>query len=346
LDWEQIEQRVITVDGNRVVHRVAGEGPVLLLVHGLAGCAATWRHVFAPLAERFTVIAPDLLGQGESDKPRAEYSLDFHVDTLRDLLDALGHERATLVGQSLGGGVVMQMAYQLPERCERLVLVDSGGFGREVSVILRMLALPSSELLFPFVCTPLLRDAGRRVATWLGRAGARSTPAREEIWRSYASLADAESRHAFFRSLRDVIEPSGQAVSALARLQHAARIPTLILWGARDPFIPVSHARIAHAAIPGSRLVIFEGVGHYPHCEAPERFVETILEFIDSTEPARLPTRSSPRRVSHDGAEEGADTIRQRHRQRAPEGDARSADGGSRAAHPGRKRPEPGQARE
>jgi pimeloyl-ACP methyl ester carboxylesterase len=295
LDWERIEPQVLEVDGDRVVYRVAGKGPVLLLVHGLAGSAMTWRHVMAPLAERFTVIAPDLLGQGESDKPRAEYSLGAHVDTLRDLLDALGHEQATFVGQSLGGGVAMQLAYQFPERCERLVLVNSGGLGREVSVILRLLALPSTEVVFPLVCAPMLRDVARHVGTMLGRAGLRSTPAREEMWRSYASLTDAASRQAFFRGLRDVIDWRGQAVSALGRLHHTEKLPTLIIWGARDPFIPVSHAHVAHAAIPGSRLVIFEGVGHYPHCEAPERFVETIVDFIASTEPARLPMRSPNR---------------------------------------------------
>ena len=296
-EWERIEPQAITLNGDRVVYRAAGKGPVLLLVHGLAGSARTWRHVMAPLAQHFTVIAPDLLGQGQSDKPRGDYSLGAHADMLRDLLDALGHERATFVGQSLGGGVAMQLAYQFPERCERLVLVNSGGLGREVSVILRLLSLPGTEYVFPLVCTPRLRDAASRIAPWLGRAGIRSTPAREEMWHSYASLTDAKSRRAFFRSLHDVIDWGGQAVSALGRLHHAAQIPTLIIWGARDPFIPVSHARAAHEAIPGSRLVIFEGVGHYPHCEAPGRFVETIADFIASTEPARLPIRSSPRRV-------------------------------------------------
>jgi pimeloyl-ACP methyl ester carboxylesterase len=296
LDWEQIEPQAITLDGDRVVYRAAGKGPVLLLVHGLAGSALTWRHVMTPLAERFTVIAPDLLGQGRSDKPRAEYSLGAHADTLRCLLGALGHERATFVGQSLGGGVVMQLAYRFPECCERLVLVNSGGLGREVNLILRLLSLPSAEFVFPLICTPRLRDAASWVGKWLGRAGVRSTAAREEMWRSYASLVDAESRHAFFRSLRDVIDRRGQAVSALGRLHHAAQMPTLIIWGAQDPIIPVSHARTAHEAIPGSRLVIFEGVGHYPPCEAPEAFVETLVDFMASTELAQLPKRSSSRR--------------------------------------------------
>jgi pimeloyl-ACP methyl ester carboxylesterase len=292
--WALIESRAINIDGDRVVYRTAGKGPLLLLVHGMAGSSETWRHVMPALAERFTVLAPDLLGQGDSDKPRGDYSLGAHANTLRDLMDTLGHERASVVGQSLGGGVAMQFAYQFPERCERLVLVDSGGLGREVTFYLRLLTVPGFESIFPVFCTPRLRDAGSRVASWLGRAGVRSTPARQEVWRSYASLADAANRRAFFRSLHEVVDFGGQAVSALSRLWRAAQLPTLIVWGDRDPFIPVSHAVAAHEAIPGSRLEIFEGVGHYPHCEAPERFVEVLVDFIASTEPARLPPHSPP----------------------------------------------------
>jgi len=291
-----MKPRAVTLDGDRVVYRVDGKGPVLLLVHGLAGSAETWRHVMPALAKGFTVVAPDLLGQGQSDKPRGEYSLGAHANTLRDLMDALGHKRATVVGQSLGGGVAMQFAYQFPERCERLVLVDSGGLGREVTFYLRMLAVPGFESVFPLFCTPRLRDAGNLIATWLNRAGVRSTPASQEIWRSFASLADAQNRRPFFRSLRDVIDFNGQAVSALGRLYRAAQLPTLIVWGAQDPFIPVRHAVAAHQAIPGSRLEIFEGVGHYPHCEAPARFVAVLIDFIASTKPARLLARSVRRR--------------------------------------------------
>jgi pimeloyl-ACP methyl ester carboxylesterase len=290
-----MEPRVVTVDGDRIAYRTAGKGPVLLLVHGMAGNSLTWRHVMPALAKRFRVLAPDLLGQGQSDKPRGDYSLGAHANMLRDLLDTLGHKRATVVGQSLGGGVAMQFAYQFPERCERLVLVDSGGLGREVTFYLRMLSVPGFESVFPLVCRPWMRDAGNRIAGWLARAGVQSTPARQEVWRSYVSLADAENRRAFFRSLRDVIDFHGQAVSALGRLHRAAELPTLIVWGAQDPFIPVSHAVAAHDAIPGSRLEIFEGVGHFPHCEAPERFVEVLLDFIASTKRGRLSARTAHR---------------------------------------------------
>ena len=286
--WATMLPRTVTVDGNRISYRVAGDGPVLLLVHGMAGSAETWKHVMPALAGRFTVLAPDLLGQGESDEPDGEYSLGAHANALSGLMHSLGYERATFVGQSLGGGVAMQLAYDHPHRCERLVLVDSGGLGQELSFYLRMLSLPGLESIFPLLCNPWLRDAGNRVATWLDRTGVGSTPSGQEIWRSYASLADPGKRRAFFRSLHGVIDFSGQTVSALERLHRASLLPTLIVWGAEDPFIPVSHAIAAHEALPGSRLEIFDGVGHYPHCEAPERFVALLLDFIESTKPARL----------------------------------------------------------
>jgi len=278
----------LSIHGHRVAVRIAGEGPVLLLVHGMAGSSATWEHVLPTLAQRFSVVAPDLLGHGESGKPRrGEYSLGAHANLLRDLLSVLGHERATLVGQSLGGGVAMQMAYQFPERCERLVLVSSGGLGREVNFLLRALSFPGAEFVFPLVCAPVLRDAGSRVASWLRRIGLRAAPVIEEMWRSYASLAEPDTRQAFFRTLHSVVDVGGQAVSAADRLYLASHVPTLIVWGADDPIIPVSHATAAQKFMPGSRLVIFDGVGHYPQCEDPRRFVEVLVDFINSTEPAR-----------------------------------------------------------
>lgn len=291
-----VRSGTITIDGDRIAYREAGKGPVLLLVHGMAGSSETWRRVMPALARRFTVLAPDLLGQGRSDKPPGDYSLGAHANTLRDLLIGLGYQRATVVGQSLGGGVAMQFAYQYPELCERLVLVDSGGLGPEVTFYLRMLTVPGFESVFPLFCTPRLRDAGNLMATWLNRAGVRSTAAAQEVWRSYSSLVDDRSRRAFFRGLREVIDFSGQAVSALRRLYRAAHLPTLIVWGAQDPFIPVRHALAAHQAIPGSRIEIFDGVGHYPHCEAPERFVAVLADFIASTRPARRGTASAWRR--------------------------------------------------
>jgi pimeloyl-ACP methyl ester carboxylesterase len=283
-----MDLRELSIHDQRITYRMAGSGPVLLLIHGMAGSATTWRQVMPGLARRFTVVAPDLLGHGRSDKPQGDYSLGAFACTLRDLLVALGHERVTVVGQSLGGGVAMQFSYQYPERTERLVLVGSGGLGREVNPILRLLSLPGSDAVLQLACAAPVRGLIESVARAAARVGLQPAPVVAELWRSYVSLADAAARSAFLRTLRAVVDPRGQAVSASNRLHLAAEVPTLIVWGDADPIIPVDHAYAAHASIPGSRLEIFEGVGHYPHCEAPERFVEVLCDFIEATLPARV----------------------------------------------------------
>jgi pimeloyl-ACP methyl ester carboxylesterase len=282
----ELQHRVI--HGSRVGYRTAGEGPVVVLIHGMAGSSETWVPILPRLARRVTVVAPDLPGHGDSAKPRGDYSLGALASAIRDLLVALGHERATIVGHSLGGGVAMQLAYQFPQRCERLALVSSGGLGREVSPVLRALSFPGAEYVLSLGCAPALRNAGASVFGWFGRLGLRPRSSVSEVWRSYNSLGDAESRAAFFHTLRAVVDVGGQRVSANDRLYLAAEVPTLIVWGDRDPFIPIAHAHAAHEAMPGSRLEVFPGAGHYPHCDDPERFAELLEDFIDSTTPAAL----------------------------------------------------------
>jgi pimeloyl-ACP methyl ester carboxylesterase len=289
----------IEIHGHRVGYRSAGSGPVIVLVHGMAGSSATWRFVMPALAERFTVVAPDLVGHGASEKPRGDYSLGAFASGVRDLLLALGHDRATLVGQSFGGGVAMQFAYQFPERCERLVLVSSGGLGAEVNMLLRLLALPGAELVLPLACTNWLHDGVVSVAGWLAKIGVHSGPQLTETWNSYGSLGDAETRTAFLHTLRSVIDVSGQRVSAADRLYLAAEVPTLIIWGDKDRIIPVEQGRAAHEAIPGSRLEVFEGTGHFPHCEHPDQFCEALIDFMDTTyPPATSPSQWRDRMVA------------------------------------------------
>jgi pimeloyl-ACP methyl ester carboxylesterase len=282
-----IELQHVSIHGHSVGYRMAGSGPVLLLIHGIAGSSAAWREVMPTLAERFTVIAPDLIGHGHSAKPMGDYSLGAYASGMRDLLGALGVERASIVGQSFGGGVALQLAYQHPECCERLVLVDSGGLGREVSWMLRFMTLPGSEYLMPILFPSFVRERGNELSRRLHRQGVRLGRV-AEMWNAYASLTESANRHAFVRTLRGVIDPSGQTVSANDRLYLAAQMPTLIVWGAQDTIIPVSHAYAAHQAIPGSKVVVIDDAGHFPHVETPERFLEVLLDFIDTTEPARF----------------------------------------------------------
>ena len=257
-------------------------------MHGITSTSATWANVLPYLAERFTVIAPDLLGHGESAKPRGDYSLGAYASGIRDLLIALGHERATFVGHSLGGGVAMQLAYQFPEHCERLVLVSSGGLGREITPLLRAASLPGSELVLPFLADDRLLGIGRAVGRALGRIGLRVHTDLGEVLRGHASLSDGDTRSAFLHTLRTIVDPMGQRVSAGDRLYLAQAIPFLLVWGERDAIIPVAHARAAHDLVPGSRLEVFPQAGHFPHLDDPLRFVRVLIDFIESTEPAQV----------------------------------------------------------
>ncbi len=275
----EFELRRIRVHGHEIAYREAGEGPTVLLIHGMAGSSRTWRAVMPLLAERCRVIAPDLLGHGESVSSAGDYSLGGFASMLRDLLAALGVEHVTVVGQSLGGGVAMQLAYQHPELVQRLVLVSSGGLGREVSPVLRGFAFPGVELLGPIVFPGFVRDLGDKVSRTATRFGIRA-PRAAEMWDAYTSLTDGAHRDAFLRTLRSVIGPGGQAVSAGDRLALASMMPTLIVWGDADPIIPVAHAHAAHDAIPGSRLEILTGVGHFPQAEEPHRLATLIEDFL------------------------------------------------------------------
>jgi pimeloyl-ACP methyl ester carboxylesterase len=260
----------------------------VLLIHGIAGSAAQWDQVVPLLAERYTVVAPDLLGHGQSAKPRGDYSLGAYAVSVRDLLVALGHRRATVVGHSLGGGVAMQFAYEYPPFAERLVLVSSGGLGREVHPLLRAATLPGAELVLPLIAHERLHGLGTAFAQMFSRLGLRTGTDLAEMARGYWSLADAGARQAFILTLRAVIDIMGQRVNATDRLYLGVLVPSLIIWGTRDPLIPVEHATVAHEGLPGSRLEIFDDAGHFPQLHDPVRFACTLIDFIETTEPTQM----------------------------------------------------------
>ncbi|GAC1334058.1 MAG: alpha/beta fold hydrolase [Candidatus Dormibacteria bacterium] len=283
-----MELKSTSLHGHRIAYYEAGSGPTLVLVHGIGGSGRTWKRVIPRLAERFHVVAPDLMGHGASERLRGDYSLGAHASTVRDLMVKLGVERATIVGHSLGGGIAMVFAYQFPDRCERLVLVSSGGLGSEVSILLRLLSLPGSEWVVPLGTAPWLTGAVSRVGGVLGRVGFRLSPVADEIWQAYTSLGSTSARLAFLATVREVVDIQGQRVSANDRLYLASQVPVLIVWGSRDNIIPVAHGRAAHSEIPGSRLEVFEGVGHFAHSEEPERFTRLLEDFLRTTKPSHV----------------------------------------------------------
>ncbi|MDP1850780.1 MAG: alpha/beta hydrolase [Solirubrobacteraceae bacterium] len=280
------EIKEIQLHGHRLSYRCGGRGPLLILIHGITNSSASWEPILALLERDFTVIAPDLLGHGDSAKPRGDYSLGSFASLLRDFMLALGHERATVAGHSLGGGIAMQMAYQFPERVERLALVSSGGLGRQVTPVLRAVALPGAELMLPLLASRAIVSAGTAVGAWIGRLGLRTGTDIAEMAAGLASLQDIETRRAFVHTARSVIDVHGQRVDATDKLYLAAAVPTLIMWGDQDPIIPARHGIRAHELMPGSRLRIFAGSGHFPHHDDPGGFVTTLREFVETTQPS------------------------------------------------------------
>ena len=233
-----------TIHGYRRAFRIAGSGPAILLIHGIGDNSTTWSTVQSKLAQRFTVIAPDLLGHGKSDKPRADYSVAAYANGMRDLLSVLDIERVTVVGHSLGGGVAMQFAYQFPQLVDRLILVGAGGVTKDVNIALRIASLPMGTealalLRLPMVL-PALQVVGRIGGALFGSTGlGRDIP---DVLRILADLPEPTASSAFARTLRAVVDWRGQVVTMLDRCYLTESVPVQLIWGSHDSVIPVSHA--------------------------------------------------------------------------------------------------------
>jgi len=283
-----LSTRSVTLHGHRVTYREAGpaDGQRVVLLHGMVGSSRSWMPILPQLTEHHRVLAPDLLGHGQSAKPRGDYSPGAFASGVRDLMVAVGWERASIVGHSLGGGVAMQFAYQFPHMSERLVLVGSGGLGRGVGAILKACSLPGAELVLPLVMNRRLVSLGAKLHRLVHRLPVPLPAAFDEVSPSYASLTETEARLAFVHTIRSCIDVFGQRIDASDRLYLTSRMPTLIMWGTDDPIIPVRHGKRAHELATNSQLELFEGAGHWPHYDDPEQFLDRLLAFLDHTQPS------------------------------------------------------------
>ena len=285
---DRFDEWQIELHGRRVIYRIAGSGPPVVLIHGMLNSSSHWRSVALSLAGEYTVIAPDLIGHGDSAAPRGDYSLGAHAASIRDLLSAIGVDRATIVGHSLGGGVAMQFFYQFPQRVQRLVLVSSGGLGREVSPLLRTAALPGMAALLSLTIHPRLVGALWQAGLRLRERGVSVGVYLQAIARALRPLENAEAQGAFLHTLRSVIDVHGQRVAATDRLYLLESIPTLIVWGERDNTIPIEHGRRAHEATPNSSFQTLADAAHFPHLEDPQGLSALLREFIANTAPGEI----------------------------------------------------------
>lgn len=284
-----VRRESVIVHGYRRAYLLAGRplgtAPVLWLIHGIGDSSRTWEGVLPLLGRDHTIVAPDLLGHGASDKPRADYSVGGFANGMRDLMVVLGVERATVVGHSLGGGVAMQFAYQYPEHVERLVLVASGGLGEEVNPVLRAAALPGAWWAIGASARSPLRNTVLRGARAVARTGLLDRNDVEDVAVIWEGLRDGTTRRAFLKTLRAVIDVRGQSVTSRDRLYLAERVPVLVVWGDRDPIVPVTHAAHAAELLPTAKVAILRKTGHMPHRTNPEAFADAVRTFVASTEP-------------------------------------------------------------
>jgi pimeloyl-ACP methyl ester carboxylesterase len=281
-EWE------IELHGHRVIYRIAGDGPPVVLIHGMVNSSRHWEQVALQLADRYTVVAPDLLGHGDSAAVRGDYSLGAHACSIRDLLTTIGIDRATVVGHSLGGGIAMQFFYQFPQRVERLGLISSGGLGHQVSPLLRGAALPGAAAGIWLVANRRVRAALDRMGERMRARGSRKGVYLQAVARAMRPLQDVAARRAFVQSLRSVIDVRGQHVSAMDRLYLLGELPTLIVWGERDNTIPMAHGLAAHELIPNSRFVTLAKAAHFPNLEDPDGLAAALLDWLDTTMPGLI----------------------------------------------------------
>ncbi|MEZ5210088.1 alpha/beta fold hydrolase [Gordonia sp. (in: high G+C Gram-positive bacteria)] len=285
-----------TIHGHRRAYRIAGEGPAILLIHGIGDNSSTWEEVIGELARDHTVIAPDLLGHGLSEKPKADYSVAAFANGMRDLLVVLGITKVTVVGHSLGGGVAMQFCYQFPRFVQRLVLVAAGGVTHDVNPVLRLASVPGMPTAMRALGLPGVLPLLRGTARALDRADeAGSIPERlaprnvitdhRDLLRIIGDLSDARAQSAFIRTLRAVVDWRGQTITMLDRAYLTEPLPLLVVWGDKDTVIPVHHAHLAGAVIPHAEVEIFAGAGHFPFRDDPDRFVTLLRGFLARTEP-------------------------------------------------------------
>jgi pimeloyl-ACP methyl ester carboxylesterase len=177
-----MRERTAMLNRQQLSYLDSGHGPAVLFIHGLTGSHRSWAHLVDAMNTDHRVLAPDLFGHGASAKPMGDYSLGAHAATLRDLLDLLGVERVTLVGHSFGGGIAMQFCYLFPQRVERLVLVASGGLGREVSPLLRSATLPGAEWVLPLIASSWVSGQVETVGRILAQMGWRPSPDVTQAW--------------------------------------------------------------------------------------------------------------------------------------------------------------------
>lgn len=272
------EDRYIQVGNLKTRYWALGDkGTVVVLIHGLGVSADIWIHNVEPLAKRHRVYVPDLIGFGRSDKPGPSFSPLDYSRFLDDFMNTLNIDRASLVGQSLGGGIALQYTLQFPQKVSKLVLVGSAGLGKEVIWTLRVMSLPLVGELFSYPS----RKGVELAFKWAVRNRALITKDFVELY--YNLFSQPGFRKFFLRILRLIVNIRGAREETLVPIMnnlHKITQPVLIIWGEKDRVLPLKHGYLAKEKLPNARLKIMEGCGHIPFFERSDEFNRHVLEFL------------------------------------------------------------------
>lgn len=249
--------------------------PPVVLLHGLNNSCRSWSRVAPLLGVDRRVLMPDLPGHGQSARPDAAYALAWHARIVARWLQAVGIQRADVIGHSFGGGVAQMLLLECPERIRKLVLVAAGGLGKGVGWWLRLASLPG---VVEYLGQPFMA-LGTRLALRSPRDGV--TP--EDVRELSRLNSQAGSARAFARSVRDVVDWRGQRRNFRDRAKEIDKLPAiLVLWGNRDEVIPIEQGRAFADSLPGATFIAFAGAGHYLHNQHPEAFVRAVRQFLDA----------------------------------------------------------------
>jgi pimeloyl-ACP methyl ester carboxylesterase len=275
IDWSEARSSFVPVDGVRLHWAELGSaGAVpLVLLHGLNDSYQTWQHVAPALARSRRMLLPDLAGHGFSSRPDASYALAWHAHVIATWLAQLGLEQVDVVGHSYGGGVAQMLLLECPARVRRLVLVASGGLGRELGLSLRLATLPH--------VVELLGQPFMAIGTRLALRG--SGYSKAEVAQVVAMIAAPGSARAFARTVRDIADWRGQRRTFHQRMHELSGLPPIaVFWGDRDRMIPIAHGRAFAESGEGIVFNVFPGCGHYLHHDRPDLLVQALIEFLDA----------------------------------------------------------------
>jgi len=278
IDWNpSLTPHTLSINGHTIFYAVKGEGDPLLFIHGFGAGMWVWEKQIDSLSQSYRLYLLDLIGHGFSDRPRISYTSEAYIQFLKDFMDGVGVKKATLIGNSMGGGLAWAGAIAFPERVHKLILINS--IPPDVLTQVKnesfrtLVAIKDIPFLPYLVIASRSRNSIKRVLRECVSDARLLT--REVIDRQYRLSRIRGSPWVLYSTLKNAKEAL-TFKDALSKIRH----PTLLIWGEKDLIFPPPVGERLHRAIPGSEFKLIKGSGHIPMWETPDEVNEAILSFL------------------------------------------------------------------